>query len=288
MSASTDSPPVAPANAEQLRAWDGDEGAYWADHAERFDRAVAAYHGLFLEDAAIADTDHVLDIGCGTGQTTRDAARIARSGMALGVDLSSRMIAYARQRAAEEQVHNARFEQADAQVYAFDTEAFDVAISRSGAMFFADPVAAFTNIGRALRPGGRLVLLTWQGPAANEWIREITGALAAGRDRPAPPPEAPGPFALSDPDRVRGILDAAGYTDVELHPRSELMWFGDDADDAHAFILGLMGWMLEGLDDRGRTRARDELHQTLAARETDRGVLLQSATWTIHAVRGAR
>ena len=288
MSASTDSPPVAPANAEQLRAWDGDEGAYWADHAERFDRGVAAYHGLFLEDAAIADTDHVLDIGCGTGQTTRDAARIARSGMALGVDLSSRMIAYARQRAAEEQVHNARFVQADAQVYAFDTEAFDVAISRSGAMFFADPVAAFTNIGRALRPGGRLVLLTWQGPAANEWIREITGALAAGRDRPAPPPEAPGPFALSDPDRVRGILDAAGYTDVELHPRSELMWFGDDADDAHAFILGLMGWMLEGLDDRGGTRARDDLHQTLAAHETDRGVLLQSTTWTIHAVRGAR
>ena len=118
MSASTDSPPVAPANAEQLRAWDGDEGAYWADHAERFDRGVAAYHGLFLEDAAIADTDHVLDIGSGTGQTTRDAARLARSGMALGVDLSSRMIAYARQRAAAEQVHNARFEQADAFVYA--------------------------------------------------------------------------------------------------------------------------------------------------------------------------
>jgi ubiquinone/menaquinone biosynthesis C-methylase UbiE len=153
-----------PSNTEQLRAWDGGEGAYWAANADRFDRGVAAYHGRFLAAAGIGNTDHVLDIGCGTGQTTRDAARAAASGSALGVDLSSQMIGHARRRAAQDGIANARFEQADAQIYPFAAGAFDVAISRTGAMFFGDPAAAFGNIGRALRPAGRLTLLTWQPP----------------------------------------------------------------------------------------------------------------------------
>jgi len=143
---------VDPSNAEQVRAWDGDEGAYWADNADHFDRAVAAYLDSFLAAAGIRTTEHVLDIGCGTGQTTRDAARAAISGSAFGVDLSSRMIEHARRRSAREGVENARFEHADAQIHRFDPGAFDVAVSRTGAMFFGDLVAAFTNIGRALRP----------------------------------------------------------------------------------------------------------------------------------------
>jgi ubiquinone/menaquinone biosynthesis C-methylase UbiE len=233
-------------NTEQAKAWDGDEGAYWADNADRFDRAVAAHHDPFMAAAKITPTDRVLDIGCGTGQTTRDAARTAVSGSALGVDLSARMIEFARQAATGEGLHNVRFEQADAQSHPFTPAAFDVAMSRTGAMFFGGPVAAFTNIARALRPSGRLVLLTWQRPAANEWIRELSGALAAGRDLPLPPPEAPGPFALSDPDRVRTVLTGAGFTDVELDTRSVPMWLGHDTDDAYRFALGLMGWMRAG------------------------------------------
>ena len=187
-----------PSNAEQLRAWDGDEGAYWAANADRFDRGIAAYHDAFLAAADIGAADHVLDIGCGTGQTTRDAARAASSGSVLGVDLSSQMIDHARRRAAQEGISNVRFEQADAQVYPFETAAFDVAISRTGAMFFGDIVAAFTNIGRALRPSGRLTLLTWQPLPNNEWIREISTALAAGRDLPAPTARS------AEPVRARG------------------------------------------------------------------------------------
>src|SRR5215211_6128138 len=97
---------VDPSNAEQAQAWDGDEGAYWAAHAERFDRSVAAYHRPFMTAAAITPTDRVLDVGCGTGQTTRDAARAATAGSALGVDLSARMIDYARQQAASEGLTN--------------------------------------------------------------------------------------------------------------------------------------------------------------------------------------
>src|SRR5215470_2686546 len=144
---------VDPANAEQARAWDGDEGAYWAGNAGRFDRAVAAYHERFLAAA---------DIGCGTGQTTRDAARAAADGVALGVDLSGQMIALARRLAAGQGIANARFEQADAQIHPFPGHWFDAAISRTGTMFFADPAAAFANIARALRPGGGLAMLVWQ------------------------------------------------------------------------------------------------------------------------------
>ena len=162
-----------------------------AKHAQRFDRAVAAYHGMFTVACGIARGERVLDIGCGTGQTTRDAAGAARPGQALGVDLSAPMIELARRLAAGQDIGNVSFEQADAQIHPFPAGSFGVAISRTGTMFFGDPAAAFTNIGRALRPGGRLVMLAWQGPGPNEWVRELSGALAAGLEIPAPPTDAP-------------------------------------------------------------------------------------------------
>jgi len=281
----TSAVPIHPSNLEQLRAWDGDEGAYWAEHADYFDRSVAAYHEKLLTTAAITGADRVLDIGCGTGQTTRDAARAAAHGSALGVDLSARMVHYARRRATEEGVTNASFEQVDAQIHPFRPEAFDVVISRTGAMFFGDLTAAFTNIGRAMAPGGRLVLVAWQPLPANEWIREISRALAAGRDLPAPPPDAPGPFSLSDPDRVRTILTAAGFAEIGLEGTTAPMWFGTDAGEAHRFVLGLMGWMLQGLDHADSAGAVDGLRATMAAHETGDGVVFGSAAWTIRATR---
>ncbi|MFD7911992.1 class I SAM-dependent methyltransferase [Streptomyces sp. NPDC059752] len=276
---------VAPSNAEQARAWDGREGAYWAEHADRFDRALAPYRTRLLAAADASAADHVLDIGCGTGETTRDVARQASSGLALGVDLSAAMLRVARRRAADEGLHNADFVQADAQVHAFSPASFDVAVSSTGTMFFADPVTAFRNIGGALRPGGRLVQLVWQPPTGNEWLLSFTRALAAGRPSPPPPPDAPGPFSLADPARVRSVLGAAGFTDIQLEPHSEVMWFGEDAADAERFVLGLHGWMLDDLDAEGRRRAVDDLRTTLTAHETDDGVRYASATWIIRATR---
>ena len=281
----TNAVPVDSSNLDQLRAWDGDEGEYWADNAEYFDRSVAGYHKRLFAVAAIGERDHVLDVGCGTGQTTRDAARAASAGSALGVDLSSRMLDCARRRASDEDVSNVTFAQADAQIHPFEAGAYDVAISRTAAMFFGDPAAAFNNIGRALRPGGRLVLVTWQPMPGNEWIREISGALAAGRVLPTPTPDAPGPFSLSEPDRVRALLTSAGFAAIELEGATASMWFGNDADDGHRFVLGLMGWMLEGLDATGRARAIDALHATMAAHETPEGVLFESAAWITRATR---
>jgi hypothetical protein len=152
-------------------------------------------------------------------------------------------------------------------------------------MFFGDPGVAFANIARALVPGGRLVLVAWQGLEGNEWIREISGALAAGRDRPAPPVDAPGPFSLSQPDRVRSVLSAAGFTDIDLQPSIAGMWFGTDADDAHRFVIGLMGWMLEGLDDSDRDRALGDLLATMKEHRTADGVVFGSSAWVITAMK---
>jgi SAM-dependent methyltransferase len=275
--------PVDSSNAEQAREWDGEGGAYWAANAARFDAAVAAHHAPFLAAASIQPADRVLDVGCGTGLTTRDAARAAPFGAALGVDLSSRMIALARELAAAERLANARFEQADAQIHPFEPVAFDVAISRTGAMFFGDPVAAFGNVARALRRGGRLALLAWQALPANEWIRAITTALSAGRDLPMPPPGAPGPFSLADPERVRGVLTAAGFADVRLDALAAPMYFGPNADDACRFLLGLLGWMLDGLDAAGRARALNALRASVDAHRTGDRVSYDSAAWIITA-----
>jgi SAM-dependent methyltransferase len=277
---------VAPTNVEQARAWDGAEGAFWAAHAEQFDRAVGAYHERFMVATGIRKDDHVLDIGCGTGQTTRDAARTATEGCALGVDLSARMIDRARRLATDQRLANVIFEQVDAQVYDFPAAGFDVAISRTGTMFFGDPPAAFSNIARSLRAGGRLVLLVWQGPEPNEWIRELTGALAAGRTLPAPPIGAPGPFAQADPDHVFAVLSSAGLVDIGFEGLSAPMRFGASTAVAFDFVIGLMGWMLQGLDAAGRDRALANLRDTISCHETDSGgVLFESATWLVTASR---
>ena len=275
------------ANAEQARSWDGDDGDHWTENAAQYEAAVAAPYARMREALAIKPADRVLDIGCGTGETTIDAARAAREGSALGVDLSSRMLAYARERARNAGVVNATFEQADAQVHPFEAGVFDLAMSRTGGMFFADPVAAYRNIGRALRPSGRLVLLTWQGIERNEWIREVQTAFAAGRDMQGPPPSGPGPFSLSEPDVVRSVLERAGFRDVELTPVEEPFSFGRNADEAYAFMStsGLARGMLGEADDATRARALRDLRATFEAHDTGNGVIYRSAAWIISAVR---
>lgn len=202
--------PMTIANVEMAKAWDGEEGDDWTEFADRYDACGARTWRRFLDAELILPTDRVLDVGCGTGQSTRDAAGAAASGSVLGVDLSARMLELARERSRAEGLTNTEFVQADAQVHPFEEAAFDIAISRFGAMFFADRAAAFGNIARAVRPGGRLALLGWRELAENEWLIEFRDALAAGRTLPVPPNGGPGPFGLADPDRLRPVLVAAG------------------------------------------------------------------------------
>jgi SAM-dependent methyltransferase len=283
----TASVPVARSNADAAAAWNGDDGAHWVTYATTYDRSVAPYHRALLDAARIGANEHGVDIGCGSGQTTRDAARLAHAGEAVGIDLSVPLLALAGRLAAEEHLDNVRFVLADAQIHPFEPASFDVAISRTGAMFFGDRVAAFANIAGGLRPGGRLALLVWQHVERNEWFVDFRDAVLARRAAPAPPAGAPGPFSLADPDDVHRLLAGAGFETVELAAMSEPMWFGATAGEAYDFVrtLGFTRWMLRDLDAEARAGALVALRRTIDAHATSAGVVYASAAWVVTAVR---
>ncbi|HYH24139.1 MAG TPA: methyltransferase domain-containing protein [Blastococcus sp.] len=280
-------PHVDEANADQFRAWNGEDAQDWVVHADRYEAASARFDPWLLTGAGITVSDQVLDVGCGAGVSTRAAAGIAVDGHVVGLDLSAPLLAEARRRSELAGVGNVTFVQGDAQVHPFEPAAFDVVLSRFGVMFFADPAAAFGNIAGALRPGGRLALMVWQGMARNEWLRTLFESLAAGRDLPQPPVGAPGPFGLADPDAVHHILAAAGFTDVDLADVREPVFLGADPEDAYAYVssLGPTRGLLRGLDERTRTRALEVLRQRLADRAGPDGVLLGAAAWLVTARR---
>ncbi|MBD0669644.1 class I SAM-dependent methyltransferase, partial [Streptomyces sp. CBMA156] len=216
-------------NTAQSEAWNGEEGRYWSDHHDRWNAVNEGFNHPLLTAAAITPGDRVLDVGCGAGQTTRLAARAATRGSVLGLDLSGPMLARARALAADEGLHRIAFEQGDAQVHPLPAAGFDVAISRFGIMFFADPVAAFATIGRALRPGGRLAFVCVADPARCEWVRAYGAARAA---LPVPQEASdlsgPGMFSLADPAEIRRVLGAAGFADVRAEAVEAAGRFGRD------------------------------------------------------------
>jgi SAM-dependent methyltransferase len=270
-------------NVDQAAAWDGDEGDRWTEHEERHNDAVRAHSARMFATAQVAPTDHVLDLGCGCGETTREAAGLARDGDALGVDLSARMIERARVRSRDAGITNVLFEQADAQVHPFVPAMFDLVISRTGAMFFADPTAAFTNVAAATKPGGRLALLVWQELGRNEWLSAIRDALAMGRTLPAPAVGVPGPFGLADPVASEAILRAAGWEGIDFEDVQAPFFFGADADDAYSFVrgIGIVRGLLEDLDAATASRALDNVRATIADHVTSDGIVFDSRAWII-------
>jgi SAM-dependent methyltransferase len=278
-------------NIAQSKAWNGDEGRHWSEHHDRWNAVNEGFNAPLLAAASVGSEDRVLDIGCGTGQTTRLAARAAVRGSVTGLDLSAPMLARARGLAAEEGLGRIAFEQGDAQVHPLPAAAFDVAISRFGIMFFEDPVAAFGNIGRALRTGGRLAFVCMSDPARSEWVQVYSAVLAA---LPLPPQEAtafdgPGMFSLSDPAVIRHVLGVAGFDDVHTEPVEALGNFGRDADDAADHLLGsgpgqhLVNLLDSAGDADGDERARAALRSALAGYERPTGIPLRTAAWLVTA-----
>jgi SAM-dependent methyltransferase len=276
---------VHPSNADAATAWDGATGDSWTDNADLFDAGVARYLKPFLDAAAIEPTAHVLDVGCGNGLTTRETARLASAGSATGVDLSARMLDQARRRAAAEGVANVSYVQADVQIADLGEARYDRVISRNGVMFFGDPVAAFANLARALKPGGRMVLLVWQPMAENPWFTAFREAVAVGRELPMPPPDGPGPFALGDPDRVRALLTAAGFGEPDLVGIREPMYYGPDVARAEQYVQAVLGGLLTELDDAPRAEAEAGLRATLEEHLGPEGVTYPSAMWIVTAHR---
>ncbi|GAB3467670.1 class I SAM-dependent methyltransferase [Actinophytocola sediminis] len=248
-----------------------------------YDAELRRYQPRLHAAAGVRPADRVLDIGCGTGQATRAAANSATSGSALGVDLSGPMVDRARRSSETAGIRNVRFERADAQDHPFTPGDFTVALSRFGTMFFADPVAAFTNIGRALRPGARLVQLVWQAGDRQEWVGAVQQALTGDRTAPA----GRGAFSLADPTVTAGVLTAAGFTELEITEVHEPVYYGQDAAGARdaLFALGMVQNLLTGLDAAATNRALDRLRTMLDAHDTGDGVWFDAHAWLVTARR---
>lgn len=252
-----------------------------------YDAELRLHHAVLRRIWRVQPRDHVLDVGCGTGQTTRAAAGLAQAGSALGVDISAAAIERARELGRAEGLGNVSFECADAQVHRFPPERFDLAVSRFGAMFFADPGAAFANIARALRPGGRLVMMVWQPPERNEWDVAIRQALGGPEGPVAVASDGPDPFSLADPPTVAGLLEAAGFAGVSFTDVHEPVYYGPDAAAALAWVRGFTctSQALDRLDSAAAARALGRLREALAAHQSDDGVWFDSRAWIVTAVR---
>jgi len=249
-----------------------------------YDVELQAHHKHLRAAYGIDPGDEVLDIGCGTGLTTREAARAAAPGRVVAVDVSERMLERARQLTTVDRIRNVQYELGDAQVHRFDRAGFDVAISRFGTMFFSDPAAAFANIAAALRPDARLVLLVWQRLEDNEWALAIEAALG---DAALPPPGAD-PFSLGDAQATATVLEGAGFKDVRFADVHEPVLYGRDLDAALAFVRGFQSTsaVLASLDGTEAARTVERLRGMLAAHYSDeRGVVLDSRSWLITARR---
>ncbi len=276
--------PVDSTNAEQASEWDGPDGEFWATYHTEYEGLLGVFDDTLVEAGAVGSDDRCLDIGCGTGATTRALAARAVDGSVFGLDLSGPMLTIAREAARGAGIANVEFVQGDAQVHPFETAASDVAVSRMGCMFFGDPATAFANIGRSLRPGGRLAFTVWQEQRANDWITAIDNAVGEATSTEAPDEPTgyvPGPFSLADPALCTSLLQGAGFVDVSVDGLDVPLAFGT-VDDAQAF---LETWIDEDLDEDARARATASLHRLLVDNATAEGVRLQSATWLITARR---
>ncbi|MER7011401.1 methyltransferase domain-containing protein [Saccharopolyspora sp. NPDC000359] len=269
-------------NEHQAEAWNGYEGQHWADNRHRYDRMLDASTEALFEVAAIERGHRVLDVGCGTGRTSRTAAR--RASEVLGVDLSAPMLDRARAAAADEGLAHVTFEQGDAQVHAFPAAHFDVALSRGGIMYFADPVAAFGNIGGALKPGGRLVFGC--GRDGSSGFDVVWTAM--GEHVPLPDPAedtAPGPVNFTDGAHIRGVLRGAGFRDVVLRESESDYVLGLDADDAVDFIFGMgpVRFWLREADPVAVEEARAAVAAALRPLEGVGGVTVSVPGWVVSA-----
>ncbi|MFE1958194.1 class I SAM-dependent methyltransferase [Streptomyces sp. NPDC059479] len=273
------------ANRQQAEAWNDWEGIHWAEHPERYNGMMDAFNAPLFAAAGIAAHDWVLDVGCGTGRTTRIAAQQAYDGNVVGIDLSAPMLERARRDAAAEGLDKATFEQGDAQVHPFPDRGFDVILSRGGVMFFADRVAAFTHLRNALVPTGRLAFLCPRPGGPDSAYARATAALSPFLREASP--AARGMGSLLEPARIRQVLADAGFADIDVAPAEAPMTLGADAGDAADFIfaMGPTRYNLRDVDPATIARIRADVQDALGEYETTDGVRVPGSVWIVTASR---
>jgi SAM-dependent methyltransferase len=281
------------ANAGQAEFWNSASGQRWVTHQEALDQRLAPLTGALMERAGIRPGEAVIDVGCGAGTTTLQlAAAVGAHGSVLGIDISEPLLAAARRRVLQTGRTSVRLLRADAQTHRFERACHDRVVSRFGVMFFDDPVGAFANLARALRPGGRLVFASWGSLEENPWFElplEV-GVPRLGPPEPQPP-RAPGPLALSEPDYIDEILTGAGYAQVRID-RLDTHLPGARNTRAEAELMALFGPLARLLRERDadeamRTALVAELADRLAPYATPDGVRLPAAAHLVTATAPA-
>lgn len=276
-------------NAEQVEYWNGKVGETWVGMQKRMDRTLTPVTAALLSLAAPQPGEHVLDIGCGAGETTLAlAAAVGDDGLAIGIDISEPLLARARQRA-EELLSEADFRNVDATTFNDEADSFDLIVSRFGVMFFADPTAAFANLYRVAHPGARLCFACWQSPSENLWATLPTQLLAdVLPPDPRYDPNAPGPFAFADPEHVAAILGDAGWQAPVFHamPFAMVMGEGDDPVAAAVDFALRIGPAARSVREAGPevvAIARERLAKAFADHLAEGQVGLPAAIWLVTA-----
>ncbi len=271
-------------NAAQRERWDEQVGPKWVRIAGEMERRLAPVTALLLARAAPAPGERVLDVGCGPGSTTRLlAASVGEQGSVVGVDISETMLADARANLPP----GVELLRADAQSHIFAPPPFDLVVSRFGVMFFAEPVAAFRNLRRAMRPGGRLCFAAWAPLGENPHWQIPLGIAIGHVGRPEPKdPRAPGPLALSDEGYVRGILAAAGFGDARV-AREQVELPGSPAwqEAEFALSIGPTAGLLDErpADDRTRAVILTEIADAFRPYERDGACALPATVFLVTA-----
>ncbi|SBV32887.1 conserved protein of unknown function [uncultured Sphingopyxis sp.] len=270
--------------------WNGDSGDRWAANLTRLDLMLQDFSDAAIAAANAKPGEHILDIGCGSGTSTFALARcVEPGGHVLGVDISEQLIAIAR--AATPAGAPVEFRLADAATARLTAGRFDLLFSRFGVMFFDDPVAAFAHMRGALRPGGRLAFVCWRGAAENDWVRLPMSAIRDIVEVPAADPDAPGPFAFGDRERLARILAAAGFTAIDIAPFDTAIAYGrgatreeaiDDALDM-AFQVGPLSRALADQPEDVRARAATAVRAAFAKRPGDTSIRIDGAAWIVTA-----
>ncbi|HEY8572603.1 class I SAM-dependent methyltransferase [Phenylobacterium sp.] len=271
-------------NAAQVAYWNESAGPVWAQSQAALDRQLAPLGRAGMAVLAPGPGERILDVGCGAGETTLELkAAVGPGGAATGVDISRPLLKISRRRA--EGLSGVEFVEADAQTHPFEPGAFDAVFSRFGVMFFADPQAAFGNIRRAMRPGGRLAFVCWRPPTENPVMTlPMVAALPLLPQPPQPPePGAPGPFAFADPERPRSILEAAGFQDIAIAPHDEKVGGGDvEATTELAMKIGPLGAQIREHPHLAAA-VREAVRHALAPHAGPDGVKLGAAIWIVTA-----
>jgi len=269
--------------AEQAEYWNGPGGKMWLGAYDRIQRGIAGFSDVVLAAARAQPGEHVLDVGCGTGGTTAELAKaVGERGHVLGVDISEPLIGAAR----AQHLANATFEVGDAATYSFGANVFDLVFSRFGVMFFGDPVAAFKNIRRAMKPAGRLVFICWRTPSENPWAAvPMRAAQPFLPPIERPGPEDPGQYSFGDRNRVARILTEAGFANLSIEPVDQTLNQGRDVADVLERIgdFGPLARAFKDVPPEQVAKAKEAIGEALKPYATPDGVKLAGACWLVSA-----